>query len=125
LFLAFRAFPTVLATGVDSAGKQVAAFSDAQGRGDLVGIAAAVVQILILFLQVAGLALVIVNVLRAVFGGLWRWGKGSPARRVGSLAASAAMVAFLAYLWAPALPNNYVGPLYADARWQPIPPDAR
>ena len=127
LFLMFRSFPTVVATGLDSAGKLAVSAGDGLGRGDGLPVAAATMQIAILALQVGGIALVVFNVLKRIFVGLWRWGKPSPGRRALSAAASLAVVAALVFLWTPALPNGAPGPLaaYTATSFVPLPDTAR
>jgi putative peptide zinc metalloprotease protein len=127
LFLAFRAFPTVLATALDSASKLASAAGGGLARGDGIAVVAAVVQILILALQVVGLGMIIVGVIKALFLGLWRWGAASGARRAASTFASAALLLGLAFLWTPVLPTGQPGPLYAAtvSGFTPIPDTAR
>ena len=127
LFLAFKTFPSILATALDSASKLAGSAGEGLSRGDAVAVIAAVLQILILALQVVGLGYVIFSVLRRVFVGLWKWGSGSPVRRMASAAGSAAIVAFLAFLWTPFLPTGGPGPLYASSSsaFVPIPATAR
>jgi putative peptide zinc metalloprotease protein len=128
LFLAFRAFPTVLATALDSASKLVSAAGDGLAHGDGLAVAAAVAQILILALQVVGLGMIVLGVIRSVFLGLWRWSAGSAPRRTASAFASAVLLLGLAFLWTPALPTGQPGPLYAavvSTSFTPIPDTAR
>jgi putative peptide zinc metalloprotease protein len=127
IFLAIKTFPSVFATALDSAGKLTGTAGEGLSRGDGVAVAAAAVQVLILSLQVLGLGMVVFTVLRRVFVGLWRWGSGSPAKRMASSFASLAILALLAFLWTPALPNGAPGPLYATAtqNFSPIPESAR
>jgi putative peptide zinc metalloprotease protein len=127
LFLLFRSFPTVLATALDSSGKLAASAGEALPHGDGIAIAAAGVQIAILAVQVGGIGLVVFNVLKRVFLGLWRWGSGSKSKRVLSTAANLAVVAFLVYLWTPTLPNGQQGPLaaYTASSFTPLPETAR
>ncbi|HEY7623411.1 MAG TPA: hypothetical protein VIA63_00140 [Candidatus Limnocylindria bacterium] len=127
LFLAIKTFPAVFATALDSGAKLAGTAGEGFARGDVVAIAAAFVQILILALQVLGLGVLVFTVLKRVLLGLWRWGSTSPVRRVASSAASLAILAVLAFLWTPALPNGAVGPLYAESttNFAPIPATAR
>jgi hypothetical protein len=127
LFLVFRAFPAILATGLDSASKLVDSAQMGMARGDWVAPAAAVLQLAILALQVVGLGMVIVGVIRRVFIGLWRWGSGSSQKRATSAFASALLLVGLAFLWTPVLPGGGSGPLaaYATSSFVPIPDTAR
>jgi putative peptide zinc metalloprotease protein len=127
VFVAIKTFPAVFATALDSGSKLAASAGEGLAKGDGVAVAAAVAQILILGLQVLGLGMVVFRVLKKVFVGLWKWGSGSPAKRMVSSAASLAIAALLVFLWAPALPTGAPGPLYATAtqNFAPIPQTAR
>jgi putative peptide zinc metalloprotease protein len=127
VFFAIKTFPAVFATALDSGSKLAGTAGEGLSKGDWVAVAASVVQILILGLQVLGLGVVVFTVLKRVFLGLWRWGSGSPTKRVASSFASLAILALLAFLWTPALPNGAPGPLYATAtqNFSPIPQTAR
>jgi putative peptide zinc metalloprotease protein len=127
LFIAIKTFPAVFATALDSGVKLAGSAGEGLSRGDVVAVAAAIVQILILALQVLGLGVLVFTVLKRVLVGLWRWGATSPVRRVASSAASFAILALLFFLWTPALPNGAPGPLYAQSttNFAPIPTTAR
>jgi putative peptide zinc metalloprotease protein len=127
VFFAIKTFPTVFATALDSGSKLAGTAGEGLGKGDWVAVAAAIVQILILGLQVLGLGVVVFTVLKRIFVGLWRWGSGSPSKRMISSFASLAILALLVFLWTPALPNGTAGPLYATAsqNFAPIPATAR
>jgi hypothetical protein len=127
VFFAIKTFPTVFATALDSASKLAGTAGEGLAKGDVIAVAAAVVQILILGLQVLGLGVVVFTVLKRIFVGLWRWGSGSPTKRIASSFASLAILALLVFLWTPALPNGAPGPLYATAtqNFSPIPQTAR
>jgi len=127
VFFAVKTFPAVFATALDSGWKLAGTAGEGLAHGDVVAVAAAAVQILILGLQVLGLGVIVFTVLKRIFVGLWRWGSGSPTKRVASSFASLAIVALLGVLWTPALPNGAPGPLYATAtqNFSPIPQTAR
>jgi putative peptide zinc metalloprotease protein len=127
IFFAIKTFPAVFATALDSASKLAGTAGEGLSKGDAVAVAAAVVQILILGLQVLGLGVVVFTVLKRIFVGLWKWGSGSPAKRLASSFASLAILALLVFLWTPALPNGAPGPLYSTAtqNFSPIPQTAR
>ena len=127
VFFAIKTFPAVFATALDSASKLVGTAGDGLAHGDVVAVAAAIVQILILGLQVLGLGVIVFTVLKRIFVGLWRWGSASPIKRLASSGASLAILALLVFLWTPALPNGAPGPLYANAtqNFSPIPQTAR
>lgn len=127
VFFAVKTFPAVFATALDSASKLAGAAGEGFSRGDWVAVAAAVVQVLILGLQVLGLGVVVFTVLKRIFVGLWKWGSGSPTKRMVSSVASLAILGLLVFLWTPALPTGAPGPLYATAtqNFSPIPQTAR
>jgi putative peptide zinc metalloprotease protein len=127
VFFAIKTFPSVFATALDSGAKLAGTAAEGLAKGDWVAVAAAAVQILILGLQVLGLGVVVFTVLKRIFVGLWRWGSGSPSKRMISSFASLAILALLVFLWTPALPNGTAGPLYATAsqNFAPIPDTAR
>jgi putative peptide zinc metalloprotease protein len=127
VFFAIKTFPAVFATALDSASKLAGTAGEGLSKGDWVAVAAAIVQILILGLQVLGLGVVVFTVLKRIFVGLWRWGAGSPTKRIVSSFASLAILALLVFLWTPGLPNGTAGPLYATAtqNFSPIPETAR
>jgi putative peptide zinc metalloprotease protein len=127
VFFAIKTFPAVFATALDSASKLAGTAGEGLAKGDVIAVAAAIVQILILGLQVLGLGVVVFTVLKRIFVGLWRWGSGSPTKRIASSFASLAILALLVFLWTPALPNGTAGPLYATAtqNFSPIPQTAR
>jgi putative peptide zinc metalloprotease protein len=130
LFGAFKSFPHVIATVADSSVKLMASFNDARAHGDGIGAASAIVQVVLLWLQAVGLAMVIFTVSRRALAALWRWARGGPASRqlVASLGTAAALVG-LVLLWLPANPlaAGAPGPLYqaTAAEFVVIPPTAR
>ena len=127
VFLAIKTFPSVFATALDSGSKLAAGVGEGLAKGDWVAVAAGIAQIAILGLQVLGLGLVVFNVLKRIFVALWKWGGGSPVKRMASSAASLAIVALLVLLWSPGLPTGTPGPLYASAQqnFVPISPTSR
>lgn len=127
VFFAIKTFPAVFATALDSASKLAGTAGEALSKGDIVAVAAAIVQVLILGLQVLGLGVVVFTVLKRIFLGLWNWGSGSATKRIVSSFASLAILGLLVFLWTPALPNGTAGPLYATTtqNFSPIPQTAR
>lgn len=130
LFGAFKSFPHVIATVADSSVKLWTTFNEARAHGDGVAAVSAIVQIALLLLQAAGLALVIFTVSRRALTALWRWAQGGSMGRqaIASFGTVAALV-LLALLWLPANPlaNGAPGPLYgaSAAEFVVIPPTAR
>jgi putative peptide zinc metalloprotease protein len=127
VFLAIKTFPSVFATALDSGSKLAGTAGEGLAKGDAIAVAAAIAQIAILGLQVLGLGMVVFNVLKRIFVALWKWGGGSPVKRMASSAASLAIVALLVLLWAPGLPTGTPGPLLASAQqnFVPISPTSR
>jgi putative peptide zinc metalloprotease protein len=128
IFAAFRAFPSVVATAIDSGGKLLAGAGEAWSRGDAVTAIANVVQLLFLALQAIGLAMVLILILKRALGALWNWAKPSTARKGLASIATAGVAALLAVFWLPSQPlaNGEPGIAYtAIAQAAPIPPTAR
>jgi putative peptide zinc metalloprotease protein len=128
LFFMLKSVPRVLATGWDSASVQLQTFSHAQAAGDMGGMAAAAVQLLILGLPTLGLVYMLVKLGRRIAGGLWSWSKGSAPKRVAASGIMAGLVALLTWLWLPQVPlapRGTAGPFYSRSTWQPIGPQER
>jgi hypothetical protein len=110
---AIRIVPTTIMTAWDSWHLLSRDFAYAQSNRDLLGVAAAVTQMLILALPVLGLLFLLYICSRQPLTALWHWSIPSARRRViGGLGAVTA-VAGLALLWAPQLPlfaTETVGP---------------
>jgi len=128
IFTAFRSFPTVVATAIDSGGKLLGTAGDAWSKGDGVTAAAQVVQLLFLVLQALGLAMVLLMIMRRALGALWAWARPSTARKGLASLATATTFAALAAFWLPWQPlgDNGTGYAYgAIAKAQPIAPATR
>lgn len=128
LFTMVRTAPTVLATGWDSASQQAGALAEAGRAGDLLGMASASAQLLILALPTVGLVYSLGRFGTRIALAIWRWSSPTPTRRlIGGLGTLGAL-GLVAYLWAPQLPFvARPGPLYEPTRasFVPIPADAR
>lgn len=124
-----RTLPRVLATSWDSFGQQREAFAAAQGSGDILGIAASVVQMILLAIPTLGTFYVLFSFGRKIATAVWNWSKPTPGRRAIGALGTTALVGLLAFLWAPQLPfwGERPGPLYEQARadFVPIRPDER
>lgn len=121
VFLIVRATPRILATAWDSFLKQTQSFGQAQAGGDLLGMAAAVGQMLLLAIPTLGLLYMLYSLGRRAVIFVWNWSKPTPTRRLVGGLGSLLAVGLIAYLWAPALPlGGAPGPLYAQARFEPI-----
>jgi len=126
-FVIVKGFPRIVATAWDSFLQQKDVLAASLGSGDALGVATASVNILTLALPTLGAAMAISTTARRVFGALWRWSAESLQRRTGTLVGTAAAVVGVLLLWAPQLPlaASTPGPLYQQARFQPIQRDER
>lgn len=130
LFTMVRTLPRVLATSWDSFLQQKAGFVAAQGSGEVLGMVASAVQMLLLAIPTIGTFYVLFSLGRTVVRTIWNWSKPTPGRRAIGGLGTLALVGLLAFLWAPSLPfrgDDRPGPLYAQARrdFVPIRPDER
>lgn len=134
LFAMIKGVPRVLATGWQSFQLLMEQFGAARGGGNLLGMVTSGVQMLLLALPTLGTVYILAKLAQSLATALWRWGQPSPARRVLSSFAGVAVVALLAFLWAPQLPFGRgqdgaaaQGPLYTQARaaFVPIVPNER
>ena len=100
VFLLVQRAPSLLTLMWDATKTQVDFLTDAGGRGDVVGVATAASQLLILGLSVLGLVymgyLLTWKLLRASLR------QASPRRRLAGVLAVAGLIAFVAALWIPA-----------------------
>jgi putative peptide zinc metalloprotease protein len=122
LLMMVRSFPRVLATGWDSLGQQWDSFETAQAAGNILGMASASAQALLLLLPTFGMIFIITKLFKGLFTRIWAWSKPSAGRRVAGTLATGGIVALLAFLWLPSLPfsGGERGPLYAQANFTPI-----
>ena len=127
LFMMVRSFPRVLATGWDSFGQQWDSSETAQAAGDIVGMASAGAQALLLLLPTFGMIFIVTKLFKGLFTRIWAWSKPSAGRQVIGALATGGVVALLAFLWLPAIPfsGGEAGPLYARANFTPIQPVER
>jgi len=116
-FLMLKSVPRVLATAWDSMGKQGHAIAVAAGDGNILGLVASVLQLLLLLLPVVGMFYIFFNLGRRLVPAVWRWSKPTPGRRVIGSLGSVATLLLLAWLWAPQLPLSGKGPA---AAWRAI-----
>ncbi len=91
--------PNILATLWDSILRQAETLSSAIGGGDILAGAAAILQALILGLQMLGIGYLLYSLGGLFAKALWKWSKPTPARQaIGALAAVGA-VSLLAFVW--------------------------
>ncbi len=93
--------PRIVAVTWASLGKEVRVFATALQIGDLLGVMAAVLQLVLLALPTLGLLLILFNVGRTLLKALWQWSKPLPARSVVRVLGVATIVSFVAFLWLP------------------------
>jgi putative peptide zinc metalloprotease protein len=103
LFSMVKAVPRVVATAFDAGGKLIAQLGEAFGKGDMLLVAAIVLQLVFIVLPILGLAVILFKLGRGVVRRLWSWGKQSPGRGAVAALGSVAAVALLLFLWVPQL----------------------
>jgi putative peptide zinc metalloprotease protein len=101
LVLLVLALPRLLATAWAGAAEQQAQLAAHWGDGDVAAAAVRVLAILAIAIPVAGIAYLLVRLLRQVIGGVWRKTEGNPGRRAAAGLVAAAVVAGLAFAWWP------------------------
>ena len=109
LFLMVKGFPRIIATAMDAAGQLIGKLGEAFGKGDLVLVAAIVLQLVFIALPTIGIGLIIFNLARSIVLLLWRWGHTSPARAAVTSVGAAAAIAVLLFLWVPQLGITVAG----------------
>jgi putative peptide zinc metalloprotease protein len=129
LFMMVQSVPRVLATAWDSFLHQASDFSMAQSGGDVLGMAAASAQVLLLALPTVGLAWTLFNLGRTAARLVWSWSKPTPLRRAIGAIGTLGALGLVVMLWAPQLPfgAGAPGPLYerTQKQFQPIAPEER
>jgi putative peptide zinc metalloprotease protein len=103
LFFAVKGFPRVVATAYDATTKLLAQMGEAFGKGDLILVAAIVLQLVFIALPTIGLALIIFNLAKTAVLLVWLWGRKSAGRAAIAAVGSAAAVTLLLFLWVPQL----------------------
>jgi hypothetical protein len=103
LFLFVSMAPRLLATLWDSFLNLVADLSAAWGNGSVVGLAASASQMLILALEMLGIAYLFYALGRALARAVWNWSKPTLTRRVAGVLITIGAVAGLVFLWSPNL----------------------
>jgi putative peptide zinc metalloprotease protein len=93
--------PRIFATAYDSLLLHWDKAGDAFGSGDSARGALSTVQMLTLSLPAVGIALSMSRAGSKAFVGGWRWSEGAPARRLGVISGTAAVLALLAFVWYP------------------------
>jgi hypothetical protein len=99
LFLLVDRAPSLLAIMWDSFLDQTANFSTAQSTGNVLGVATSVSQMLILALEMVGIACLLYALGRALVRAIWNWSKPTPTRRVTGALIAVIVIALVAFLW--------------------------
>jgi putative peptide zinc metalloprotease protein len=101
--------PGRVATTWDALLNQTREFSSAQSRGDPLGMATSVAQMLILMLLMSGLAYLLYSLSRSWVRAVWTRSKPTPLSRLTGVLGTAALAAFIGWIWASQLPYTVWG----------------
>lgn len=115
--------PRLAVTAWDSAGQQARALGQASGSGDVLGMLAAALQMIVLALPTLGAVYTLYRLARGIGSSVWNWSKPSPVRRGVAGLGTVALVGFLVYSWVPRLPfetPEQPAPLRSQQRFEPI-----
>jgi putative peptide zinc metalloprotease protein len=120
LFVLVRAAPRAFATAYQSALNQAHGVLAAQATGNVLGMASAAGQLLLLAIPTIGLAYTLILLAKRLLRIIWMWSLPSWPRRIGGGLATAGLAALLVWLWLPSLPTGsasqaQAGPAYAAA----------
>ena len=99
LFLLVDRAPSLLFILWDSFVDQMANLSTVWGTGNALGVMASASQMLILALEMVGIAYLLYALGRALGRAIWNWSKPTPTRRVTGALIAAGVVALVAFLW--------------------------
>jgi putative peptide zinc metalloprotease protein len=99
LFIFVRRSPDLLSAMWDSFLNLMADLSAAWGTGSVVGVAASASQMLILALEMVGIAYLFYALGRVLARAVWNWSKPTPARRVAGALIAISAVAAMVFLW--------------------------
>lgn len=102
MLLMVLSLPRLLATAWVSIEGQGAVLSRNFGAGDVLGVLARALAIIVLVVPLLGIGYVLVRLVRRTVSGTLRRTQGRPVRRALALVAAAALVAGLAWAWWPA-----------------------
>ncbi|BDZ47217.1 procyclic acidic repetitive family protein [Naasia aerilata] len=94
-------FPRVVGTALASAAKQSAALGHAAGAGDAGGVVVAALAIVAIAIPVAGMAYLLVRLVRQSVRGAWRRTEGRPVQRTLAGLVAVAVIAALGFAWWP------------------------
>jgi putative peptide zinc metalloprotease protein len=109
LLLIVAFIPGRLLTAWDAFLNQVREFSTAQSRGDPLGMATAISQAVVLMVLLAGLAYLLFSLTRSWIRAVWTSSKRTPLSRIVGVLGTAALAAFLGWIWTPQVPYTVWG----------------
>jgi putative peptide zinc metalloprotease protein len=113
LLLAVLLLPRLVATAWSGLGEQGSALSANAADGDVLGVAAGVLQVLALVLPVAAVSYLLVRVVRTSSTAAWTRTRGRPLARALVTTAGTALLALLVWAW---WPGGQYEPVRADER---------
>ena len=105
--------PRIFATAYDSFFVHLHKADDSLSNGKLAAGSLAALQMIILTLPALGFVYSSTRAGGKAFRGAWHWSEGAPARRLSVLGTSAALIAFLTFMW---WPNGEYKPLQPSER---------
>lgn len=93
--------PRIFGTAYDSFFVHLHKADDSFGHGQMAAGSLAGLQMIILTLPALGFVYSSSRASGKAFGGAWRWSEGAPMRRLSVLGTTAAVIAFLGFIWWP------------------------
>lgn len=102
LFLLIKRLPGIVTVAWDAILTNVQIVNDAAADGDFLTLATSLTQILILLLPLLGIAYLLYTLMWRPLRAAWR--QPTPARRLGGVLAMSAVIAGVAFFWAPRMP---------------------
>ena len=93
--------PRLLATGWAGAGKQQEALAASLASGDVLGVAARALAMVVVAVPVLGVLYIVARLLRQLVTGLWQKTRGNLVQRAVAMGAVAVLLAGLAWAWWP------------------------
>lgn len=104
LYLLVKSVPHIITVAYDGLTNQASLFSDARRTGDVLGMATAAAQILMLALPIAGVVYFFYALAWRPISAMWHEGAHRPVRRMASVVAAVGVVAGIWFVWVPQLP---------------------
>ena len=101
--LLIQGLPRLVATAFDAFGQMLGLIGESLGKGDVLRIVAAGLQMALIAIPILGIGFVLIRLGRRIATSVWTWSEGSPGRRALAFANAAGLAAILAFLWLPGL----------------------